>query len=110
MDILERLRAIGWSQEGAEFLIQHSDDSGIARFFKRLGHPVPAKRPERKKETIPYALRWQVWERDNFTCKHCGTRRDLSVDHIIPESCGGTLDLDNLQTLCRPCNSRKGNR
>jgi len=62
-----------------------------------------------KKKPIPPEIRWQVWERDNFTCQHCGVRRHLSVDHIVPESRGGTLALDNLQTLCKPCNSRKGN-
>jgi hypothetical protein len=63
-----------------------------------------------RKAFIPDRLRWEVWERDNFTCLHCGNRRFLTVDHIIPESRGGTLDLDNLQTLCKPCNSRKGVR
>jgi DNA-binding transcriptional ArsR family regulator len=62
------------------------------------------------KVKIPSELRWQVWERDNFTCKHCGKRQFLSVDHIHPESAGGQATLDNLQTLCRSCNSRKGAR
>jgi hypothetical protein len=57
---------------------------------------------------IPPDLRWAVWERDNFTCQNCGTRRSLAVDHIKPESEGGLMVLDNLQTLCRTCNSRKG--
>ena len=60
------------------------------------------------KAPIPPDIRWTVWERDNFTCLHCGTRQHLSIDHIMPECEGGTLDLDNLQTLCKPCNSRKG--
>ncbi len=73
--------------------------------------PIPPPLPEPfKKLPIPSELRWQVWERDNFTCVHCGARRDLSVGHLKPESRGGTLDLDNLQTLCRSCNSRKGTR
>jgi hypothetical protein len=62
------------------------------------------------KEPIPVELRWAIWERDDFRCKHCGTRRFLAVDHIIAESNGGTLDPANLQTLCRSCNSRKGRR
>lgn len=66
--------------------------------------------PPRQKEIIKDDLRWEVWERDNFTCKHCGTRRNLTVDHILPESKGGTLALDNLQTLCKSCNSKKGAR
>jgi len=73
--------------------------------------PIPPSQPEPfKKQPIPDYLRWQVWERDNFTCVVCGTRRDLTVDHIKPESLGGTMELQNLQTLCRPCNSRKGAR
>lgn len=63
-----------------------------------------------KKAKIPMALRWQVWERDNFTCQACGARRLLTVDHIIAEVKGGTLELTNLQTLCGSCNSRKGDR
>lgn len=71
------------------------------------GHP---RRERYKKETIPFDLRWSIWERDNFTCQSCGSRSNLAVDHILAESKGGTLDPENLQTLCKPCNSRKGNR
>lgn len=68
-------------------------------------------RPEPfSKKTIAENLRWDIFERDNFTCQHCGSRRHLTVDHIKPEIKGGTLDPDNLQTLCKSCNSRKGVR
>lgn len=60
------------------------------------------------KELIPAEIRWRIWERDNFTCKHCKTRKHLTIDHIIPESKGGKLVDSNLQTLCRRCNSKKG--
>lgn len=63
-----------------------------------------------KKRPISPALRWEVFKRDGYTCKRCGGDRDLAADHIIPESKGGPTTLDNLQTLCRSCNSRKGNR
>lgn len=56
---------------------------------------------------VPANIRWEIWERDNFTCKNCGVRKFLSIDHIIPESKGGETILDNLQTLCNPCNKRK---
>ena len=36
--------------------------------------------------------------------------RNLTIDHIIPRSRGGTDDPDNLQLLCAQCNSTKGNR
>lgn len=66
------------------------------------------KRSGYKKVNIPNNIRWEVWERDNFTCQICGSRKNLAVDHIHPERKGGTLDLTNLQTLCKSCNSRKG--
>ena len=59
---------------------------------------------------VPTSMRWEVWERDDFTCQHCGSRKKLSIDHIYPVSLGGETSLDNLQTLCRRCNSIKGNR
>jgi len=60
------------------------------------------------KKPISQQLRTKVFERDEYRCKFCGDHKDLTVDHIFPESKGGTLDLDNLQTLCRSCNSSKG--
>lgn len=35
---------------------------------------------------------------------------DLTGDHRIPKSRGGTDDPDNIDVLCRACNSRKHNR
>lgn len=61
-----------------------------------------------QKAPIPEALRWQVFERDAFTCVKCGSRRMLRADHIYPERLGGETTLSNLQTLCHICNSRKG--
>jgi len=48
--------------------------------------------------------------RDGPKCKTCGTTQNLTVDHIVPIYYGGTNDLDNLQILCKSCNSRKGIR
>lgn len=63
-----------------------------------------------QKEDISESLRWEIYERDNFTCRNCGTRRNLTIDHIYPEILGGKATLENCQTLCRSCNSRKGAR
>ena len=40
----------------------------------------------------------------------CGIHEDLTVDHIIPLSRGGTDELSNLQFLCLAHNSGKGDR
>lgn len=68
-----------------------------------------SKKPKRiKKSKLTKAKKEAVKSRDGFTCQNCGTKKDLCVDHKIPESRGGNNSMDNLHTLCRPCNSRKG--
>ena len=52
-------------------------------------------------------------ERDDFTCQNCGSvggpegNAELHVDHITPQSEGGSDDPENLQTLCRDCHMTK---
>lgn len=53
--------------------------------------------------------RLSVFRRDRFRCVVCGRNDDLTVDHILPISKGGTDEEKNLQTMCQRCNLRKGN-
>jgi hypothetical protein len=56
-------------------------------------------------------VRGVVFERDDYTCTYCGTRRaPLEGDHIIPLCRGGSNDFDNVTTACRPCNQAKGSK
>lgn len=68
------------------------------------------RRFDTKRKPIGRVASRAVWDRDGWECVHCGSHRDLTVDHVIPVALGGTNDMDNLQTLCRPCNSSKGAR
>ena len=69
---------------------------------------APSRPVVQKKQSIGQRLRTQVFERDAYRCKHCGSHQNLRADHIFPESKGGPTTLDNLQTLCQSCNSVKG--
>jgi len=56
--------------------------------------------------------RRNIFLRDAFTCQYCGTRpaRDeLTIEHILPRSRGGTSTWENVVLACSRCNSRKGN-
>jgi hypothetical protein len=90
-------------------VVRHYANAGNQSVRARIAPAGSVPRMPRKKK-IPSRVRWLVWERDNFTCMHCGSRRYLTVDHIVPEARGGTLAMDNLQTLCKSCNSKKGTR
>ena len=61
----------------------------------------------RNRRDIPAPVRREVMDRDG-SCRHCGAVDDLSIDHIVPFSRGGQDTVENLQVLCRPCNSKKG--
>jgi hypothetical protein len=55
-------------------------------------------------------VRVQVLARDKYRCLMCGRDKSevsLEVDHVIPVAEGGTDELSNLATLCRPCNNGK---
>ena len=49
-----------------------------------------------------------VFARDGWTCQYCGARANLTVDHVIPRSKGGSSDWTNIVASCAPCNRRKG--
>jgi superfamily II DNA or RNA helicase len=56
------------------------------------------------------AFKRAVRARDGNKCLCCGATRRLEIDHVAPSYLGGPHDMENLQTLCRTCNSDKGVR
>ncbi len=56
------------------------------------------------------ANRSRIYKRDNHECVYCGSKKDLTLDHVIPKSKGGGNDWTNLVTSCFKCNLKKGNK
>ncbi len=57
--------------------------------------------------------RRNLFARDHNTCQYCGKRypmSELSVDHVVPRSQGGTTCWENVVCACVRCNVRKGGR
>lgn len=54
--------------------------------------------------------RFEVFKRDDFTCRYCGRKTPevvLEIDHVVPRCDGGTDDRINLVTSCWDCNHGK---
>ena len=54
--------------------------------------------------------RQRLFKRDNYECAYCGTKKNLTIDHILPKSRGGQNNWTNLVTCCSSCNLRKGSK
>ncbi|MFC0280542.1 HNH endonuclease [Falsigemmobacter intermedius] len=63
-----------------------------------------------RKTKISKSLRLMIFERDGNRCHYCGSDRQLTIDHIIPERDGGSHEPDNLLTACKSCNCSKGTK
>jgi len=54
--------------------------------------------------------RFNLFLRDEFRCQYCGSREELTFDHVIPRSRGGRTTWENVVAACSACNLKKGNR
>jgi CRISPR/Cas system Type II protein with McrA/HNH and RuvC-like nuclease domain len=72
----------------------------IIRLLKYIKHHVRTLR----------ASRPGIYKRDNYECVYCGSKKDLTLDHVLPKSRGGGNDWTNLVTSCFKCNLKKGNK
>lgn len=58
----------------------------------------------------PAFTRFNVFLRDSFSCQYCGAKHDITFDHVVPRSKGGTTTWQNVVAACSPCNLRKANK
>ena len=54
--------------------------------------------------------RFNLFLRDEFCCQYCGSKGDLTFDHVIPRASGGVTSWQNVVAACSPCNLRKGSK
>lgn len=62
---------------------------------------------------IGIAGRTKIWRRDNELCWLCGRHVpffEMTLDHVVPKSKGGSHRPSNLRTAHLACNHDRGNR
>lgn len=65
------------------------------------------------RKALTKGQRFDVFNRDGFTCQYCGSTPPkvvLHVDHVVPVAEGGKNDPDNLITACEDCNLGKSTK
>ena len=75
---------------------------------------MTSKEQKYKKENIPRALREQIWLKyigkkyesvcTIIWCKNIISVFDFHMGHNLPESKGGSINIDNLHPICSRCN------
>ncbi|MFH1760535.1 MAG: HNH endonuclease [bacterium] len=80
------------------------NSSYILPFIIKLTHYVPFS------HSGVIFSRKNIYLRDNHTCQYCGSKKNLTIDHIIPKSKGGTDSWENIIVCCIKCNNKKGDQ
>lgn len=52
----------------------------------------------------------QLWHFNLYGRREDGAEVMFTQDHILPRKHGGLDEIENLQTMCSPCNNRKGHK
>jgi hypothetical protein len=115
--VYEKIRPGIWSYNGIFHLIDSwLENDGQRKVFKfklqaTEGETHPSGRFEvdpEPRRVIPTQVKLEVWKRDRGKCVVCGGTDELTFDHIIPYSKGGTsLSAENIQLLCARHNIAK---
>ena len=66
-------------------------------------------------QTTSSAEAKRLWRKDvkekwHFKCAYCGDGNNLTMDHVVPRSKGGTDFTKNVVCCCSNCNHSKGHQ
>jgi len=92
--------------------VVRSDDKPITNGYKTFVRPLII----RLLKYIKYytknvsPTRNRIYKRDGNQCVYCGSKKQLTIDHLIPKSRGGKNEWTNLVTCCFKCNVKKADR
>lgn len=116
----EPIKIISWQramtlfyQNKVEILRTHDREARSVKFSFKLPAVVRLlwyAKIRQQSDFVPFT-RSNIYARDEYTCQYCYEQfpdDDLTFDHVIPSSQGGTKVWENIVTCCVQCNRKKG--
>lgn len=98
--------------KGKAEIVSHEKDNPILTERKKYIRPTVIRLL--RYITLPFRKvnlnRQNVFRRDDHKCVYCGDKENLTLDHVVPRSKGGSNTWDNLLTCCGSCNVKKGDK
>ncbi len=92
-----------------QILAEYEEKVHSQREAIRIPSVVVLKDFVRPRKRVAFT-RFNLFLRDGFCCQYCGSKRELTFDHVLPRSKGGVTSWENVVAACAPCNMRKANR
>lgn len=105
---LSRIRRIGLLSPEDVSSIQYNIREAYRRHQDELCIIQNQPRRDACAFTAKKSVRDAVFALHGTSCLACGATEDICLDHVIPVFNGGENSIDNLQPLCRSCNTKKG--
>lgn len=107
-DINEPISQLKLDQQGLLDFLRQMDLLEV-EMFQNDGSGFVKQIVRKTQRQIDNIMQWQVFDRDNYTCRYCGRKGiPMSVDHIILWEEGGPSIADNMLTACKSCNRDRG--
>ncbi len=107
-----------WYEDNKEHALQYrqdyhirnrdADNEVVREWRKRNPEKTKAYDASRRgREWIDYQTVCEVYRKYKRKCIYCGTKDDLTLEHLTPLSRGGGNEYENLAISCRHCNASK---
>lgn len=108
-----------WKQRYLEKIVichKRNLDKVVAKLLMKSSNVRASMMNRSKKIGVKFEIdieeiREMLYKAYGSSCKYCGRQlvlKNLVFDHIIPISHGGESTKENIQIICRVCNSIKG--
>ncbi len=107
------------NKRNRKYYSEHKNEATVKRHqyyqknkFRYKTYVIKRRSIERERPQMFTEQEWvELCGKYNNQCVRCGGKAKLTIDHVVPLShpFNGDSNIENIQPLCKSCNSSKGN-